>query len=312
MTGASPVRYATNGDVRIAYETFGDPEVGTPILLIMGLDFQMVWWHDAFCQALVDRGFAVARFDSRDTGLSTHFTSPSTVEPWRAQAGLVPPAYSTLDLVADVLAVLDALGWRSAHLLGGSLGGLLAQATGLLHPERVRSVTSAMAAPAGTSPLRMLTYLKLGTILRLARAGGRREDQDPVDALVAAYHLVASPGGQYDETWVRQTAELSHQRAPRDPTTTQRQMSAGRGVTLPPLSSLSVPLLVLSGQEDPLVKVSAGRATARRVPGARFVCYPGMAHAIPPALWSAVADELAAFAGLRSGRPRSDQEPHPR
>ena len=305
MSGASPVRYAVNGDVRVAYETFGDPEVGEPLLLIMGLDFQLVWWNDEFCQTLVDRGFAVARFDNRDTGLSTHFRSPKAVRPWRAQAGLVPPAYSTLDLVADGLAVLDALGWADAHVLGGSLGGVVAQATGLLHPERVRSVISAMAAPAGSSPLRMLTYLKLGMMLKLARAGGPGSERDPVDDLVSAYRMLASPGAAYDETWVRRTAELSHQRAPRDPTVVQRQMSVGRGITLPPLSSLSVPLLVINGEQDPFVKPSAGRATARRVPGSRFVSYPGMAHAIPPALFSTVADDLAAFARAGGDLPES-------
>jgi pimeloyl-ACP methyl ester carboxylesterase len=307
MSGASPVRYATNGDVRIAYETFGDSQAGEPLLLIMGLDFQMVWWNDEFCQTLVERGFAVARFDNRDTGLSTHFSSPAAVRPWRAQAGLVPPAYSTLDLVADGLAVLDALGWADAHVLGGSLGGVVAQATGLLHPERVRSVISAMAAPAGSSPLRMLTYLKLGMIVRLARAGGPGSERDPVDDLVGAYRMLASPGAPYDDAWVRRTAELSHLRAPRDPTAVQRQMSVGRGVTLPPLSSLSVPLLVINGEQDPFVKIRAGRATARRVPGSRFVGYPGMAHAIPPALFSSLADDLAAFARASDERRRAER-----
>jgi pimeloyl-ACP methyl ester carboxylesterase len=307
MSGASPVRYAVHDDVRIAYETFGDPEVGEPLLLIMGLDFQMVWWNDEFCQTLVDRGFAVARFDNRDTGLSTHFSSPDAVRPWRAQAGLVPPAYSTLDLVADGLAVLDALGWADAHVLGGSLGGVVAQATGLLHPERVRSVISAMAAPAGSSPLRMLTYLKLGMIVRLARAGGPGSERDPVDDLVGAYRMLASAGAASDDAWVRRTAELSHSRAPRDPTAVQRQMSVGRGVTLPPLSSLSVPLLVINGEQDPFVKMSAGRATARRVRGSRFLCYPGMAHAIPPTLFSTVADDLAAFARASDERRRAER-----
>ncbi len=294
------VRFAHNGSVKIAYESFGDLEHGEPLLLIMGLDFQMVWWHDDFCRALVDRGFAVVRFDNRDTGLSTHFSSPEGVRtPWRAHLGLVAPAYTTVDMVADGLAVLDDLGWSSAHLLGGSLGGLLAQATALLHPDRVRSVTSALALPAGSGPLRTMRYLKPGIMAKLARAGRSADDDEGmIEELVAAHRLMAGQGVGYDEAWARRTARLSHERAPRDPATTQRHMAAGRGVTLPPLSSLRVPLLVINGELDPLVKVEAGRATARQVPGARFVSFPGMAHALPAPLWPDVIEEIATVAGL--------------
>jgi pimeloyl-ACP methyl ester carboxylesterase len=297
MTSSSTVRYAHTGDVRIAYETFGDLRVGEPLLLIMGLDFQMVWWHEDFCRALVDRGFAVVRFDNRDAGLSTHFSSPQVRRPWRAQLGLVPPSYTILDMVDDGLAVMDAVDWSSAHILGGSMGGLLAQATALLHPERVRSVVSALAMPAGTSPLRTLTYLRLTTIRQLARATRKATtDHDQIEELFAAYRLLAGPGAGFDEHWARETARRSHERAPQDPTATQRHMSAGRGVKLPALSSLRVPLLVINGERDPLIKPSAGRATARAVPGARFVSYPEMAHAFPRPLWPQIIDEIATVA----------------
>jgi pimeloyl-ACP methyl ester carboxylesterase len=116
---SSQIRYAHNGAVSIAYETFGDTAGGIPLLLIMGLDFQMVWWPDAFCRRLVDRGFAVVRFDNRDTGLSTHFTSAAKQNPWRAQLGLTKPAYTSLDMLDDAVAVMDAVGWPSAHVMGG-------------------------------------------------------------------------------------------------------------------------------------------------------------------------------------------------
>src|SRR5690348_10792611 len=115
------VEYARNGDVRLAYETFGDSG-GVPLLLVMGLDFQMVLWPDEFCRMLAARGFHVARFDNRDTGLSTHFTSPAAENPFRTLfRGSTAPAYTGLDMVADGLAVLDALGWASAHVCGASL-----------------------------------------------------------------------------------------------------------------------------------------------------------------------------------------------
>lgn len=290
-------RYAQNGTTRIAYEVFGDAGAGEPLLLIMGLDFQMLWWHDDFCRALVDRGFAVVRFDNRDAGLSTHFRSDAVRAPWRAALGLVPPAYTIVDMVEDGLAVMDTVGWTSAHLLGGSMGGLLAQATGLLHPDRVSSVVSAMSGPLTSSPLRTARYLRAGMVLKLARAT-RSADGDEAEALLAAYRLVAGPGEGYDEAWARETARRCVERAPLDPTATQRQMSAGRGVHLPPLADLRPPLLAISGERDPLIKPSAGRATARAVPGARFVSYPTMAHAFPRPLWPHVVTEIADLAHL--------------
>ena len=117
---APETRYARNGDVTIAYETFGDPATGVPLLCIMGLDFQMVWWPDDFCALLAERGFAVARFDNRDTGLSTHFSSGPRQSPWRALLGGTKPAYTTLDMLDDALAVMDALGWASANVMASS------------------------------------------------------------------------------------------------------------------------------------------------------------------------------------------------
>lgn len=290
-------RYAQNGTTRIAYEAFGDPAAGEPLLLIMGLDFQMLWWHDDFCEALVERGFAVVRFDNRDAGLSTHFSSDAVRRPWRAALGLVPPAYTTVDMVDDGLAVMDAVGWTSAHLLGGSMGGLLAQATGLLHPDRVRSVVSAMSGPLTNSPLKTARHLRAGAVVKLARAT-RNADLDDVEQLLAAYRLVAGPGEGFDEAWARDTARRCVERAPLDRTATQRQMSAGRGVRFPPLSGLRPPLLAVSGERDPIVRPSGGRATARAVPGARFVSYPTMAHAFPRPLWPVIIAEIAALARL--------------
>ena len=187
-------RYVKNGDVTIAYETFGDPATGTPLLGIMGLDFQMVWWPDAFCQALADRGFAVARFDNRDTGLSTKFSSARQENPFGALLGRTKPAYTTVDMLDDALAVMDALGWDSAHVMGGSMGGGLAQALAVYHPGRVRSVISCMGVPADARPLQMLRYIKFGTFrqFRTLRADDSRESQ--IELLVSVYRAIASPG----------------------------------------------------------------------------------------------------------------------
>ena len=292
-------RYARNGDVSIAYETFGDAATGVPLLGIMGLDFQMVWWPDAFCARLAERGFAVARFDNRDTGLSTHFSAGPKQSPWRALLGGTKPAYTTLDMLGDALAVMDALGWASANVMGGSMGGALAQALAVYHPDRVRSVISCMSVPADASPLRLLSYIKFGVFrqFRRLKADDTRESQ--IELLVSVYRAIASPGFPFPEQWAREAAAISHDRSPRDPTSTQRQLAAGRAQKIPPLSRITAPTLVISGEDDPLIKLKGGRDTAARIPGARFVSYPGMGHNLPEELWPRIIDEIAAVSGVQ-------------
>jgi pimeloyl-ACP methyl ester carboxylesterase len=292
------VEYARNGEVRIAYETFGDPAAGEPLVMIMGLDFSMVWWHDDLCRALVEAGFAVLRFDNRDTGLSTRFTSPER-SPLAAALNRTPQAYTTLDLLTDVAAVMDAVGWRSAHVLGGSLGGAVAQAMALIRPDRVRSLISCMSLPVGSGPVRTMRYLRPGIFVQMARgyrAASTRADE--VENLVRIYRLIASPGYPVDEAWVRSAAELTVERGGFDRGTSARQMAAGRGIRIPDLSGVAVPTLVVSGEDDPVVTPRGGRDTAARIPGARFVSYPGMGHELPRALWPAVIEEI-----VRTVRP---------
>ncbi len=296
--GPSPTRYARNGDVSVAYETFGDPATGEPLLLIMGLDFQMVWWPDGLCQQLVDRGFAVVRFDNRDTGLSTHFDSARQENPWRAQLGRSTPVYSALDMLDDAIAVLDAVGWPSAHVMGGSLGAGLAQAMALMHPGRVRTLISCMGLPADASPIRSLSYIKFGIFRKLRKVQPATSRSGEIDNLVFIYRTIASPGFPFPEEWARATAAISYDRSPRDPKSTQRQLAAGRAQKLPPLSAIAAPTLVISGEADPLLKVKGGRDTARRIAGATFVSYPGMGHNLPEELWPDIIERIAAVTGV--------------
>ncbi len=221
-------KFAHHGDVTVAYETFGDLAAGEPLLLITGLDFQMVWWPDAFCELLVDRGFSVVRFDNRDSGLSTKFDSAKRENPFLALLGQTKPSYSTLDMLDDAIAVMDAVGWKSAHVLGASMGAALAQALALYHPDRVRTLTCAMGIPADASGPKLMTYIKFGPFakLRKIKDGPIREQQ--IDNLVEIFRTFASPGYPFPEEWVRATATLSHDRSPRDPKSTQRQLAAGR------------------------------------------------------------------------------------
>jgi pimeloyl-ACP methyl ester carboxylesterase len=286
------IRYASNGDVRLAYQVFGDTATGEPLLLVMGLDFQMVWWPDEFIAQLIDVGFAVVRFDNRDTGLSTHFDPVERPNPWKALLGRVPPTYTARDMLDDALAVMDAAGWASAHVMGGSMGAGLAQALAMENPERVRSLISCMGLPVDAGPLRTLRYVRPGVFRTLARIKPGPSDEEQVDALVAIYRAIASPGYPFPEEWARQAARTSHERRPRDPSTTQRQLAAGRAHRYAHLESITAPTLVISGEDDPLIRWQGGRDTAARIPGARFVLYPGMGHALPPQLFGQVVAEV--------------------
>jgi pimeloyl-ACP methyl ester carboxylesterase len=301
---APQTRYARNGEVSIAYETFGHLDSGQPLLLIMGLDFQMVWWPDAFCEQLVADGFAVVRFDNRDTGLSTHFDSPKKQNPWRALLGRTTPVYSAADMLADATAVMDAVGWTSAHVMGGSMGAALAQAMALLHPERVRSLISCMGAPATAGPLRSLTYIRFGIFPRLMGLKPATNRNEEINNLVAIFRAIASPWFPFPEEWARQVANISYDRSPRDPRTTQRHLAAGRALDLPPLSRITAPTLVISGEDDPLIRVTGGQDTARQIPGSRFVSYPGMGHNLPEELWPDVIAQIRATTAIhRDDRP---------
>lgn len=295
---APGTRYTTNADVRIAYETFGDLATGEPLLLVMGLDFQMVWWPDGLCERFADRGFAVVRFDNRDTGLSTHFESPRRQNPFRALLGGTKPVYTGADMLADALAVMDAVGWRRANVLGGSMGAGLAQGLAVQHPDRVKTLTSVMGLPVDSGSLKTLSYIRFGVFNKLRKIKPPQTPEQGVDNLVEIYRAIASPGYPFPEQWVRRTAEISEQRAPRDPKTTQRQLAAGRAQKSPPISGITAPTLVISGADDPLIKPVAGRDTAAKIPGARFVSYPGMGHNLPEELWPEVVDLVASLAGL--------------
>jgi pimeloyl-ACP methyl ester carboxylesterase len=295
--------WARNGEVELAYDTFGAPQ-GEPVLLIMGQMFQMVWWPDEFCSALADRGFAVARFDNRDSGLSTHFRSPQREHALRsltrAASRNSPRApYTGADLSDDVVSVMDALGWESAHLVGASMGGSIAQATALRHPDRVRSLTSISAGP-GDQLWKMAFFLKLPTVLRLARITPGTTREDGIRTMVEIARAMNGSGFPFDEEAVRRIAETSHDRRPLDPSVAQRHSGAGWAGGR--IRDISAPALVLHGENDPILRVAAGRATARAIPGARFVSYPGMGHDLPEALWPSIIDEIEGVAARSTVR----------
>lgn len=293
---ATEVQYARNGDVEIAFETFGDTAQGEPLILVMGLDFQMLWWPEGLIDKFVEAGFAVVRFDNRDTGLSTSFGSLDSPSVWKGLTGRSTPAYTTADMLADIDAVLDAVGWRSSHFLGGSMGAGIAQDYALERPERVRSLTSCMGLPANAGVLRTLRYIRPGVFKTLARIDIGDTPDSQADALLEIYRAVASPGYPFPEQWARDVAREAIRRAPYDQAITQRQLAAGRAHVHGDIADIDVPTLVISGMDDPLIRWKAGRDTAARIPGARFVAYAGMGHNIPAELFDSVVSEVSSLA----------------
>src|SRR4051812_34788325 len=163
-----PHQIAHAGAVDVAWDTFGDPH-GRPILLIMGLGLQMIAWPEPFCEALAARGFYVIRFDNRDAGLSTHFTAagdPNPLHEWDElrKKHPVEPAYHLADMAEDAVAVLDAAGVRAAHVVGVSMGGMIAQELAIRHPERVVTLTSIMST-TGDSNVRGPSFETIGALL---------------------------------------------------------------------------------------------------------------------------------------------------
>lgn len=253
----------------------------------MGLGMQMPFWHDDLCAAFADAGFAVARFDNRDVGASTHLSGTPSLP----AVMTVPQAvarYRIADMAADAVAVLDALGWRSAHVLGTSMGGMIAQALAIEHPARVRSLTSVMSTP---SP--RIGRPTLGAAGALAARAARTADE-AAERVVATFRVIGSPGYPLDEDWLRRYGRLAFARG-QDPGGARRQLAAinASPSRVSGLRGVRVPTLVVHGEADPLVRPSGGRATAAAVPGARLVTYPGMGHNLPRELWPALTREVA-------------------
>jgi pimeloyl-ACP methyl ester carboxylesterase len=290
-------RYAHNGGVNVAFDVL-DGSQGRPLLLVMGLATARFWWPTGLCEAFADAGFAVARYDQRDAGESSRMPDHSTANPFKALFGRRGDAYTSEDMVDDAIAVLDALSWERAHVFGQSLGGVIAQRLALRHPDRVLSVTSSAALPSDVSGLRVLRYLRFGLLAKLARTRfptGRKGD---IEANLAVWRGIASPGYPFDEVAARDWIEAHVDSGARDTKAQSRQIGAQwHG---PPLRELRQPTLVLHGDQDPILRVAAAHATARAVDGARLRTFPGVGHDLPAALWPTIAREVGALAATVS------------
>jgi len=281
------------GDLEIAYETFGDSG-DPPLLLVMGLATQMLGWDERFCTLLADHGFLVIRFDNRDIGLSTHFADagvPDVGALLGGSANAAAPPYTLVDMARDTDGLLDALGLESAHVVGASMGGMIAQQLAIGHRRRVRSLTSIMSTPS-----REVGQARPEAMAALFLPPPADSDQ-AVERSHQVYRVIGSPGYPLDEPRLAEVARRSFARG-HDPAGVARQFSAivVSPDRTPGLRELDVPTLVIHGEDDPLVQVDGGRATADAVPGSRLVVIPGMGHNLPEPLWPRLVEEIVTHA----------------
>jgi pimeloyl-ACP methyl ester carboxylesterase len=304
MTPQSATRYARNGAVEIAFEDLGGAG-GDPLLLVMGLGTSRFWWPEGLVAEFVRHGFHVVAYDQRDAGESTHFADAGPASPVTAVLRRKSPAYSAEEMTDDAVAVLDALGWDSAHLFGHSMGGQLAQRAALRHRGRVASLTSSASLPSDATGLRGSRYVHLGMVARMARLRFPEGRDGDIALGLAVARLIASPGYPFDEAEWRSRIErdLAHGVASgaRDAAAQSRQ--AGAKWHGGKLSGLQIPALVLHGTDDQVLRPAAAERTAAAIAGARLVLLPGVGHDLPAAVWPQVASEVRDLADQASSRP---------
>ncbi|ACU74405.1 alpha/beta hydrolase fold protein [Catenulispora acidiphila DSM 44928] len=280
---------AANG-IKLEYDTFGDPGA-PPLVLIMGLGTQMTAWPAPFCQAIADEGFRVIRFDNRDCGLSTilEVPAPSFGDLLAGDTSGVP--YLMSDLADDVAGLLDALGLDSAHIVGLSMGGMIAQQFAIDHPQRVRTLCSIMsttgAADVGQPSGEVLTLL-------LSPAATNRDEA--VDNGQRMYATIGSPAYPMPPAELRALIGQAYDRS-FTPAGTARQIAC---IVASPdrtaaLAAVSVPSAVIHGDSDKLVDVSGGRATAAAL-GVEPLILPGAGHDLPEQLWPTYVEAIVANA----------------
>ena len=264
----------TKGDVQIYYETRG-PRDGIPILLVQGFTWQLIGWREGFCQTLVDRGALVILYDNRDVGLSQKFGGPNDYD----------GGYSLADMASDGFAVLDDLGLESAHVVGASMGGMIAQIMALSQPSRVRSLNLIYTSPS-IDP----RYFVPQAAQTAAELRKRFERAEAIGEFVIRERISASTAYRYDEEWVRELGTRAYDRC-YAPEGILRQLCAMlRWAPTPEaLGGLDMPSSIIHGRADGRIKVEAALDIGRVLKNSELHIYPGLGHEIPAPLW----DEFA-------------------
>lgn len=288
--------------ITIEYESFGD-KANETVLLIMGLGAQLTMWPVEFCQELVSRGFHVVRFDNRDIGLSTKFEAagmPDMAAIFGAlMSGTKPDsAYTLDDMAADAVGVLDALNIKAAHIVGASMGGMIAQLVAINHPTRTLSLTSIMST-TGNPGLPQAKPEAMAVLMTPAPEG---DIEGAIARGMNAWKVIGSPAYPTDDVTLRQWVSRDVNRS-LYPVGTARQMAAivANGDRREKLKKLNVPTVVVHGEADPLVPVEGGKDTAANIPGAELRVVPGMGHDFPLGLVKTYADAVSSVVARSRG-----------
>ena len=291
-------QFATVGDITLCYESFGDPQ-DPPVVLIMGLATQMIAWHEDFCRELAERGHHVVRFDNRDIGRSTRMDDVAPPRPSELISRRIRrPAYTLETMAADTAGLLDALGLDSAHVVGASMGGMIAQTLAAHHPERVRSLVSIMSTTG-----HRWKGQPAARVMPLLLAKPPRTKEESIERIVKVFRLVGSPGFERDEDELRRQGALAWDRGP-SAAGAARQLAAilASGNRTVALGRITAPTVVIHGRSDRLVAPSGGRATAAAIPGAELVEIEGMGHDLPRGVWPRIIDAIDDVVERAEGR----------
>lgn len=272
--------------IEIAYQRLGNHSA-PPIFLMMGAGAQMIVWPDRFCNELINRDLQLIRFDSRDTGLSTHLTSAPIPEFSAVMNGdFSTVSYTLSDMAADTVGLMDKLGFKSVHIVGASMGGMIAQTVAIEYPNRVKSLTSIMST-TGSPAVGQPNYSVL--------SGLGHPPWDDREAYITwrvnSLKVLGATVYPFDEEAARVTAALSWDRD-HDPLAMTRQavavLKSGDRTAL--LRQVKAPTLVLHGKADSMIDVSGGIATANAIPNAKLVLFDGMGHGLPEPLWKEISN----------------------
>jgi pimeloyl-ACP methyl ester carboxylesterase len=297
-----PPRIARANGINICYEIFGEASA-EPMLLIMGLGGQMVLWDDAFCEQIAARGFRVIRFDNRDVGQSSKLTGGKRLT-WLELLKLrflkipVTAPYTLRDMAEDTIALMDVLGVRTAHLVGVSMGGMIAQEIAITFPERVRSLISIMSTtgnPKLPQPAR--------EAISMFMAPPPRSRDEYIARFERNWKVLRAGRFPEDEALDRSRAERVFDRG-LNPAGVGRQIRAilASGSRKERLRKVKAPTLVIHGTADPLVDPKAGQDTAVSIPGAKLMIVQGMGHAIPMPIWPEIIDAIDKHAHWASAK----------
>jgi pimeloyl-ACP methyl ester carboxylesterase len=283
--------------IDIEYESFGR-ESDPAVLLIMGFSAQLTMWQRAFCEQLAAKGFRVIRFDNRDIGKSTHLAhlgAPNVQEIMmrRATGQNVDAPYLLDDMAADSVGLLDALGVRSAHIVGASMGGMIAQIVAAKYPAKTKSLVSIMSTTGRAD----LPQGKPEAFAAITTPPASDSREDRIAAGLNVWKVIGSPGFPATDAELRAVVEEAMDRAPYDPAGIARQMAA---IMASParndiLRAVRCPSMVLHGADDPLVPVEGGRDTAASIAGCELVIVPGMAHDFTNALVPVYMEHVGGF-----------------